>query len=519
MWRLVIFLAVLAGLAFGVAWLADQPGDITLAIPNLVTVRTSPFGAVGAVLATSVVISLLWSLLRLVFRIPSVFNYARNARRRRKGYDALTRGMVAAGAGDVRAARKAANEASRHLPKEPLALMLNAQVAQLNGDRAAAETAFATMAKRDETKLLGLRGLHIEAQRRGDDEAANHFAREAHRIAALPWAGEAVVSHQAAQADWEGALATVEANARAKSIDVATAQRQRAVLETAIAQQRELVDPDGALKLATTAVKRAPDLVPAVSLAARLMTRRGSMRAAAKVIERAYVRAPHPDLADAYLDIRQGDSNADRYARAKTLARIAPEHVESRLIIARAALAARDFDEARKAIAPLIGDDARPTARVCLLMADIEEAQFGGSGALREWLGRASRAPRDAAWIADGVVSSRWAPVSPVTGKLDAFRWTTAVEQIGLAPPQPTLAPVSQTIETHAIEARSIEPEPEMKTIEVLPAPVEEKPAPVPVDPAPAPAPPAAARPVIFPLPTSPDDPGAEPDSERRRAY
>lgn len=510
MWRLVIFLALLAALAFGVAWLADQPGEITLAIPNLVTVRTSPFGAVGAVLATSVVISILWSLFRLVFRIPSIFNYARNARRRRKGYEALTRGMVAAGAGDVRAARKAANEASRHLPKEPLALLLNAQVAQLNNDRAAAETAFATMAKRDETKLLGLRGLHIEAQRRGDDEAADHFAREAHRIAALPWAGEAVVSNQAAHADWEGALATVEANARAKSIDVATAQRQRAVLETAIAQQRELTDPDGALKLATTAAKRAPDLVPAVSLAARLLTRRGSMRTAAKMIEKAYAREPHPDLADAYLDMRPGDSNSDRYARAKTLARLAPDHIESRFMLARAAMATREFDEARKTIAPLIAADARPTARVCLLMADLEEAQFGESGAVREWLGRGSRAPRDPAWVADGVVSARWAPASPVTGKLDAFRWLAPVEQIGLAPPEPTLAPIAAPSEAKTIEAKTIEPEPEMKTIEALPTAVEQTPAPV--------ASPAA-RPVIFPLPTPPDDPGSEPDSERRRAY
>lgn len=514
MWRLIIFLALLAAIAFGVAWLADQPGEITLALPNLVTVRTSPFGAVGALLATSVVISLLWSLFRLVFRLPSIFNYARHARRRRKGYDALTRGMVAAGAGDARAARKAANEASRHLPKEPLSMLLNAQVAQLSGDRSAAESAFAAMAKREETKLLGLRGLHIEAQRRGDDDAADQFAREAHRIAALPWAGEAVVSSQAAHSDWEGALATVEANARAKSIDVATAQRQRAVLETAIAQERELTDAEGALKLATTAAKRAPDLVPAVALAARLLTRRGSLRTAAKMIEKAYARAPHPDLADAYLDIRAGDSNSDRYARAKALARLAPEHVESRLILARAALATRDFDEARKAIAPLVSADARPTARVCLLMADIEEAQFGETGAVREWLARGSRAPRDPAWIADGVVSSRWSPVSPVTGKLDAFRWSAPVEQIGVAPPEPTLAPVGRSD-----EPRTIEPEPEMKTIEALPepAPVEAQPAPAPAAAEPAPA--QAARPVIFPLPTPPDDPGAEPETERRRAY
>lgn len=511
MWRLIVFLAVLAALAFGVAWLADQPGDITLAIPNYVTVHTSLFGAVGAVLATAVVLSVLWSALRLVFRMPSIFNYARNARRRRKGYDALTRGMVAAGAGDARAARKAANEASRHLPREPLSMLLNAQVAQLNGDRVAAEAAFAAMAKREETKLLGLRGLHIEAQRRGDDDAANHFAREAHRIAALPWAGEAVVSQQAAQSDWEGALATVEANARAKAIDAATAQRERAVLETAIAQERELTDPEGALKLATSAAKRAPDLVPATALAARLLTRRGSLRTAAKMIEKAYARAPHPDLTDAYLDIRAGDSSADRYARAKTLARLAPDNIESRLMLARAALATRDFGEARKAIAPLVEGDARPSARVCVLMAEIEEAQFGESGAVREWLARGSRAPRDPAWIADGVVSSRWSPVSPVTGKLDAFRWTTPVEQIGLAAPEPVIAPMpdtaSKTIEPLAIEPPA-EPEPSAEPVE------EAKIEPVAIEP------PPTARPVVFPLPTSPDDPGAEPESDtRRRAY
>lgn len=508
MWRLIVFLALLAALAFGVAWLADQPGDITLAIPNYVTVHTSLFGAVGAVLAAAVVLSVLWSALRLVFRMPSIFNYARNARRRRKGYDALTRGMVAAGAGDARAARKAANEASRHLPREPLSMLLNAQVAQLNGDRAAAEAAFAAMAKREETKLLGLRGLHIEAQRRGDEDAANHFAREAHRIAALPWAGEAVVSQQAAQSDWEGALATVEANARAKSIDAATAQRERAVLETAIAQERELTDPEGALKLATSAAKRAPDLVPATALAARLLTRRGSLRTAAKMIEKAYARAPHPDLADAYLDIRAGDSSADRYARAKTLARLAPDNIESRLMLARAALATRDFDEARKAIAPLVAADARPSARVCVLMAEIEEAQFGDGGAVREWLARGSRAPRDPAWIADGVVSSRWAPVSPVTGKLDAFRWTTPVEQIGLAAPEPVIAPMAdagpRTVEPLVIEAPAA-PAPEIEATKVEPVAIE---------------PPPAARPVVFPLPTSPDDPGAEPENDtRRRAY
>ena len=36
--------------------------------------------------------------------------------------------------------------------------------------------------------------------------------------------------------------------------------------------------------------------------------------------------------------------------------------------------------------------------------------------------------PRDPAWTADGVVSERWAAISPVTGALDAFQWRVAVE-------------------------------------------------------------------------------------------
>ena len=59
------------------------------------------------------------------------------------------------------------------------------------------------------------------------------------------------------------------------------------------------------------------------------------------------------------------------------------------------------------------------------MMADLEQAEHGATGRVREWLARASRAPRDAAWVADGYVSDRWLPTSPVTGRLDAFTWQT----------------------------------------------------------------------------------------------
>jgi HemY protein len=74
--------------------------------------------------------------------------------------------------------------------------------------------------------------------------------------------------------------------------------------------------------------------------------------------------------------------------------------------------------------------ESRLTQRVAALMARIEGEEHGDAGRVREWLARAVNAARDCAWTADGVVSDRWAPVSPVTGALDAFRWRVPVEAI-----------------------------------------------------------------------------------------
>ncbi len=62
---------------------------------------------------------------------------------------------------------------------DPLALLLHAQSAQLDGDRDGAQRAFRAMAERADTRLLGLRGLFIEAQRADDPVAAVMIAEEA----------------------------------------------------------------------------------------------------------------------------------------------------------------------------------------------------------------------------------------------------------------------------------------------------------------------------------------------------
>jgi HemY protein len=430
--RILIFLVLLALAALGIAWIVDQPGEVAVTWLGM-HADTSIGVGLGLLFAAAIVINVVWTIIRFVFKLPSLMSLAAQARRRAKGYAALSRGMIAAGAGDARAARKSAAEAKKHLHDEPLATLLSAQAAQLSGDRARAEAAFSQLAESRETKLLGLRGLHVEAQRRGDLEAAHHFAHEAHAVAPLPWSAKAVLDHHTASQQWELALAALESHIDAKLVDKKAGERQRAVLETAIALDKTTSSPDEALKLTQAALKHAPGLEPAVALAARLLARKGDLRKAAKLVEQAWPRSPHPDLAAVYLDLRPGDSGLDRLAKAQNLVRIAPRAAESRLALARAALAVRKFDVARDAMAPLIADDERPTAGMCLIMAELENAELGDHGQVRQWMARASRAPGDAVWMADGVAAAAWAPASPVTGRLDAFVWQSPPERLDIA--------------------------------------------------------------------------------------
>lgn len=427
--RVVLFFLILAALAYGGMLLVENPGHVTLTWHGEVVDAPAALLVIGVAVAAVV----LWTLVRFVFGLPSLLRFTARQRRREKGYAALSRGLIAVGSGDGRTATRAASQAGRHLKNDPLAIMLRAQAAHMNGEAHTASAAFEELAHTEEGRVLGLRGLHAEAMRRGDESAARHFAAAAHRITPLPWSAQAVLEHRAADGDWEKALATVETNISAGLVDKATGERQRAVLETAIAQDKAMTAPEAALSLARSAIKRAPDLAPPVVTAVELLSRRGDIRKASRLVEKAWARVQHPEIAQAYLDIRAGDSTTDRLERAKKLVAIASYDPVGRMAVTRAALAAKDFSAARGAMAPLIAEGKRPSVRQCVLMAELEEAEHGDTGLWREWLARASRAPLDPAWVADGIVYESWAPASPSTGKLDAFHWQVPAERLGPA--------------------------------------------------------------------------------------
>ena len=82
--RFLIFLLVLAGCTFGLAWVMNWTGTISLTWQGY-QIETSIAVGIVAVLALAIVIGLVWTLIRFIFRIPSLLSFASQARRRNKG--------------------------------------------------------------------------------------------------------------------------------------------------------------------------------------------------------------------------------------------------------------------------------------------------------------------------------------------------------------------------------------------------------------------------------------------------
>src|SRR6476660_7054274 len=488
--RIVLFLISVLVIAWGFAWVADRPGEIAITWMDY-RVETSVIVAAVAVAALVLIILVIWSIVRVILRSPEQVSLFFRHRRAIKGYLAISRGLIAVGAGDLRLARRSADDAARLSPGDPLALLLTAQSAQMAGDSVTAERAFRDMSTRDDTKLLGLRGLYIEAQRRNDLNGARLAAEEAAKTQpGVVWAGLALLEYRCATRDWSGALDALDHMKSA--LEKQDYRRKRAVLLVARAQVLEGADRDISRALVLESVKLAPDQVPAVALAGRRLSEAGDVRRARKILEAAWAINPHPDIAESYANVRLGDSARERLARMQKLAEKVPGQLEGALAVARAALDAQEFATARTALAPYL---SAPTRRFAIVMADIEETEHGDEGRVREWMTRAMRASGDPVWTADGVVSDRWLPVSP-NGRLDGFEWKIPLAEIGVSRPVIEVTPP-------AAESIAIAP----------PAPPEATPEPPPEAPRKsARSKTPASKPVepVIPLVHAPDDPGLD---------
>lgn len=426
MLRLIVFLVIAAALAWAGVWIANHPGTVAVQWLGQELVLSIGVVIVAALLFAAAII-VLFELVRWLLGLPRRIRISRARHHERRGYEELSRGFVAAAAGDLAAARSHHRQAERYLPNNGAILLLAAQNAQLEGKEEVAHVKFRQMLERRDTEFLGLRGLLGQAMKAGDEDEALDLARRAYRRnATTPWVLTTLFELLARKNRWEEALGLVDEMQSQELLDENGAKRRRGILHHMIAKNlREQDKIDEALRHARRAIKNAPDFAPAVVQAAELAMQQGRRRIALRALEDGWRLAPHPDVARAYLQLEPNETPAQRLQRIdKRLAPLNREHIETLLLQAEGALQAHDWDAARRHL-----EQARmiqPTPRVYRMLAELERNAHGDNVRAQEWLARAADAQPDHAWVCDdtGEVLPAWQPFAP-SGRFDAVHWST----------------------------------------------------------------------------------------------
>lgn len=398
--RILIFILSAAFAAFLITFLANMDGRI---VGEAFDLRFDIHSGFAFGLALAFIAALTWgtSLVKDLAALPGKIRRKAQDARRERGFVALARGLEAAAVGDAEDARHHARVAWRNLGETSLTRLLTAQAAQLAGDEETAKEHFHAMLEAPETTFLGLRGLYLQAMRKGDKAGALGYAEQAFRLRSnAAWAFESVLELGLERGVWGETRAAVATALRNKLLPPEKARRAEAALLAADAHAAEASgDATLALEEAEAALKLEAGFAPAAILAARLYAAAGKRGRAAKTLEEAFAQAPHPGLLQAHEDLHERESVEARAEALQRLAERRPDAREAKLALARRHLLLGEHGAAAALLEPLLRESA--TARECALMAEAA-AGAGEEAAARSWLARAAAVPRDAMPGADG---------------------------------------------------------------------------------------------------------------------
>ena len=429
--KLLAFVAAVAGLTWGAAFLMEQSGGAVIVLGGTEISLTPLQLAIGllllGVLAWLLILLLgaLGALIRFLNGDNTALSRHFSRRRRQKGLEEITDAAVALAAGDGKAALAKAQAANRHLDRPELTHLLIAQAAEMAGDTRRAEDTYKLLARHERTRFAGLRGLLRQRLAQGDDVTALRIAERAFEI--NPRHREiqdTLLRLQAESHDWAGARRTLGAQRKSGALPRDVHRRRDAVL--ALSQAADVIDESKSIEAREAAVEAnrlSPDLIPAAVMAARQFIAEGNPRSATRILRKAWDVQPHPDLAAAFAEIVPDETPRQRLDRFRALTSIRTEHPETRMLVAERLIAAEDFPGARRALGDL--PERQPTGRSLTLMAAISRGLGEDEAAVRGWLTRALAAPRGPQWVCDncGRIHAQWVPVCQNCRAFDTLSW------------------------------------------------------------------------------------------------
>ncbi|MAO00995.1 heme biosynthesis HemY N-terminal domain-containing protein [uncultured Roseovarius sp.] len=429
--KIAVFIALVAGVTLGASFLLELDGGVRIVMAG-VEINLTP---IKAVIALGVLVFAIWLLMKLTGLVVASLRFINgdetalsryfDRSRQDKGYRALSEGMLALASGEGDVAMAQAAKAEKYLRKPALTNLITAQAAEMAGNGRKAEEVYKQLLTNEKTRFVGVRGILRQKLAQGDTETALKLAKTA--FALKPRHGEVqdtLLELQAKTADWKGARETLNAKLKYGSLPRDVHKRRDAVL--ALSEARDVLDEGKTIEAREAAIEAnrlSPDLIPAAVLAARGYLDQGNTRNALRVINKAWLVHPHPDLAAAFAAIEPNESPRQRLKRFAKLLKVHPEHRETRLLEAELNLAAEDFPAARRALGTLA--EVEPDARALTIMAAIERGEGAPDAVVKGWLARALSAPRGPQWVCDKCqhIHAEWAPACENCNSFDTLSW------------------------------------------------------------------------------------------------
>ena len=479
LFKIVLFVVIVAALTLGAGFLMESNGGVQITAGG----TEFTLGPLQSVIAALVAILAVWIFLKLFSLLIATLKFINgdetaisryfDRNRERKGFQALSEGLMALASGEGRLAMAKANKAEKYLHKPELTDLITAQAAEMTGDRKKAEEVYKRLVQNDTTRFVGVRGLMKQKLDAGDTDTALKLAERAFAIKPKhEEVQDTLLRLQARNADWAGARKTLNAKLKHGALPRDVHKRRDAVL--ALSEAKDVLDEGKTIEAQEAAIaanKSSPDLIPAAAMAARSYIAQGRPKYALRILKKAWQAQPHPDLATAFAEIEPNESPQARLKRFRQLTAIRPDHRETKLLLAELNLAAEDFPEARRSLGDLTENE--PDTRVLAIAAAIERGEGASDAVVRGWLARALTAPRGPQWVCENckTIHSEWTPVCNNCEGFDTLSWTTPPQSETVLPAGAEMLPLI----VGSLEDKSEEPEEaEIVAPDPVPSPAED---------------------------------------------
>jgi len=440
--KILIFFAIILAITLGAIQLSESGQGLSMVYGG----TEYTLGPVQLLIAVLVVVVLGWlavkilgmflAFVRFLLGDETAINRYFARSRQRKGYEALSEGMLAVASGEGRLAQDKAAKAAKLLDQPHVTDLLAAQAAEVAGDNARAAEIYRRLLSDQRTRFVGVRGLMRQKLAEGDTATALKLAEKAYAL--KPKHAEVqdtLLQLQTREGDWKGARAVLKDKRQQGQLPKDVHLRRDAVL--ALKEASEVLAEGNSIsarEAAISANRASPDLIPAAVLAARSYIAQNDARNASRVLQKTWSVRPHPSIAAAFAEIVPDEKPSARLRRFEELMRQNPDHEETRLLRAELLLAAEDFPGARRALGDLA--TKHPTVRSLSILAAVERGEGSDDAVVRGILARALVASRGPQWVCDKChnVMAEWSPTCDSCGGFDTLTWREPDSAVWTAP-------------------------------------------------------------------------------------